>query len=135
MPELDMLVVSVYLGLFLRSRTHLHQSGRLPAPPDQEGKRGPTGHSGHQKGTGLRGLSGNDITLQALIASSCVHHHEQHMSCEMSKTYILPALPNEIMMSAVPSKRRVKVSGVTSLHTLKALAKASSIRELSMSGE
>ncbi len=47
----------------------------------------------------------------------------------------IPALPNEIMMSAVPSKRRVKVRGVTSLQTLKALAKASSMRELSMSGE
>lgn len=38
-------------------------------------------------------------------------------------------------MSAVPSQRRVKVRGVTALQTLKALAKASSIKEASMSGE
>lgn len=47
----------------------------------------------------------------------------------------VPAFPKDIMMSAVPARRRVKVRGVTSLHTLKARTKASSITELSMSGE
>lgn len=88
-----MLVFSVYLGLFLRSTTHLHQSGRLPVPPDQEGKRGPTVHLGHQKGTGLRGLAGNDITLQASIVSSCVHHREQQTSCEMCENMYLTGSP------------------------------------------
>lgn len=46
-----------------------------------------------------------------------------------------PPLPNMIMMSASPLYIWVKVRGVTSLHTLKARLKASSITSRSRSGE
>lgn len=46
-----------------------------------------------------------------------------------------PWLPNMIMMSASPLYIWVKVRGVTSLHTLNALLKASSITARSRSGE
>lgn len=50
-------VVRFYLGLFPMSRTHHRQSGRLPARPDQEGKRGPKVRPCHRKGMGHRDLN------------------------------------------------------------------------------
>ena len=46
----------------------------------------------------------------------------------------IPLRPKLIMMSASPSIMRLNVSGVTSLHTLKALKKASFITSSSRSG-
>lgn len=48
--------------------------------------------------------------------------------------FVLPLRPKLIMISASPSMMRVKVSGVTSLHTLKALKKASLMTSSSRSG-
>lgn len=49
-------------------------------------------------------------------------------------THIIPLRPKLIMMSASPSMMRLNDSGVTSLHTLKALKKASFMTSSSRSG-
>lgn len=134
--------MSDHLFLFPKSSIHHRQSGHHPATPHQVDKHGPEGHSCHQMGMGLRGLNRNlnyTSDFDFVVVFSCVQlcdiNFKNTHDMAIIQIHSLLAFPNDIMMSAVPSKRRVKVSGVTSLHTLKALAKASSVRELSMSGE
>lgn len=88
-----------YLGLFPKSRTRHRQSGRLPAHPDQEGKREPKVRPCRRKGKGPRDLNRKRHRDQTFWLCQDWVRLDRHTSAQVD----LPALPKEIMMSAVPS--------------------------------